>query len=208
MRLEPQHASVCQQVSSRRAPAQLRSFPRRADGLPTASRGAPHGPASGSVARAADEVGRAVAHEGMAWFVLRMRNSAGMRRTLIAVVGLIGLALVFQASAALRPPFLTQAIPVYGVELPDDKVWTYNGDYVMAVFDYDRVNGNPNIKSLPYTVCSVVPAKRTCVKRTWRGRPDVWMFRVLGPLGAGRYFELKWTALGKPRGTVRVWVYE
>ena len=126
-----------------------------------------------------------------------------------AALIVLGLACAVQASAALRPPFLTQAKPVYGVEVPgDSRTWSYTGDYVMAIFDYDRINGDPNVKSMPYGVCWVAGKMRTCVKRVWRGRPDVWMIRVLGPVAAGRYFEFRWTAEGKPRGTARVWVWE
>lgn len=136
-----------------------------------------------------------------------------MRRFVPLAVAGFAVVVVLHASAttkpALRPPFLTQAKPVYGVEIPgDDKTWTYNGDYVLAIFDYDRINGNPAIKSMPYTVCTVAGTAKKCVKRVWRGRPDIWMVRVLGPSGAGRFFEFRWTALGKQRGTARVWIYE
>lgn len=132
-----------------------------------------------------------------------------MRRVGVLAVAALAVVCALSASAALRPPFLTQAKPVYGVPgAQSDRTLTYTGDYVLAIFDYDRINGNPAIKSLPYTVCTVAGTSKKCVKRTWRGRPDVWMVRVLGPLAAGRYFDFRWTALGKQRGMARVWIYE
>lgn len=63
-------------------------------------------------------------------------------RALVAA-GVIAAVTAVTAESALQPPYLTQAKPVYGdvsINVQDAKVWTYRGDWVMAVFDYDTVN--------------------------------------------------------------------
>lgn len=115
------------------------------------------------------------------------------------------------AAAALTPPYLTQAKPLYGdtaIAVQDGKVWTYRGDWVLAVFDYDTVNGDPNVKRLPYTVCRVAGPRRLCARRVWTGRPDVWMIRMLTWVGSSRYVDFQWSVGGKLRRTARVWIYE
>ena len=139
------------------------------------------------------------------------RGRAAKVRTL-ALAGVIATVAVAAAGAALRPPYLTQAKPVYGdvtINAQDGKVWTYRGDWVMAVFDYDRVNGDPTVKQLPYTVCRVAGTAKQCVRRVWRGRPDIWMIRVFGDwVGSRAFFDFTWTAKGQQRGKARVWIYE
>jgi len=130
----------------------------------------------------------------------------------LALLAFVAAVYAVSASSALRPPYLTQAKPVYGdvtINVQDGKTWTYRGDWVMAVFDYDTTNGDKTLKRLPYTVCRVAGTSRQCVQRVWRGRPDVWMIRVLGDWVDGRrYFDFTWTANGQQRGKARVWIYE
>ena len=131
-------------------------------------------------------------------------------KKLFVIVALIA---VFPATAksALRPPYLTQAKPVYGdvnIRHPSPGgPWTYRGDWVMAIFDYDWINGNPNVRRLTYRVCRV-GKNRLCVTRTWRGRPDIWLVRVLDWVGNRRYIEFTWSVGGKRRGVARLGIYE
>jgi len=127
----------------------------------------------------------------------------------IALAALAATSLALQASAGIRPPYLTQVQPVYGVVIPgDSRLFTYRGDWVMAIFDYDRINGNASVRSLPYKVCRITGKTRECVKRVWRGRPDIWLTRVPADLGSRRFLDFTWDVAGKRRGAERVWVHE
>lgn len=110
--------------------------------------------------------------------------------------------------ASPTPPYLTQVKPVWGdvfIHQPSgSRKLTYRGDYVLAIFDYDRLNGNRAIKVLAYTVCHTV-TRRTCVRRTWRGRPDVLMVYVSPD--ARRAIDFTWHVAGVTRAD-RIWVFE
>jgi len=45
--------------------------------------------------------------------------------------------LAVSTTAALRPPYLTQAKPLYGdsIAVGDGRVYTHRGDWILAVFD-------------------------------------------------------------------------
>ena len=144
------------------------------------------------------------------WHVSRCLERAALPLKPVVGVAIVVVATFLAATAAatLRPPYLTQAKPLYGgvtINVQDGKVWTYRGDWVLAVFDYA---GEAKVKTLPYTVCRVAGARRLCVRRVWRGRPDVWMIRVLEWVGASRYVDFQWSVGGKLRRTARVWIYE
>jgi len=118
--------------------------------------------------------------------------------------------LAVSTTAAPRPPYLTQAKPLYGdsIAVGDGRVYTYRGDWILAVFDYDRINGDANVKRVPYTVCRIIGAARKCATRVWRRHPDIWMTRVPANVGAARYVDFTWATGGKRRGSSRIWIYE
>jgi hypothetical protein len=129
-----------------------------------------------------------------------------MRAATAAVAA--GLALVGApaGSSELRPPYVTRAIPLYGVPAASQPgVWTSRGDYVVAMFDFV---GAASVQRLPYRVCAVTRTAQRCVNRVWKGRPDLWMIRVVGDLAAGSSFEFRWHSRGALRGHERVTIYE
>ena len=139
-------------------------------------------------------------------------------RITVAVALVAAAAPTIAGGAQPRPPYLAQAKPVWGdifiQPRLDDRKYTYRGDYVLAIFDYDAAGGGARPrKTLAYTVCRTGP-KRACVRRTWRGRPDIFMVymapKTAGYVGAAyrRYVDFAWYVGGRQRVTDRIWIWE